>query len=189
MITINLLPEDIRENIDFSRKNKKLIGHGKIVILLCFFTIVSFVICGAFLINSNQFFSKEISESSHIIDGYKPVIEQKKMVEENTKSIGKIRSGYEYFTKFNYILNQNTPEGVYLGTLETQDNTLKITGYAKAKNDIGIFRDALENADAFSNVNIESIKETDDPSNQAVTVNSFVIDANLESSATSKGGK
>lgn len=187
MITINLLPEDLKENISFSRKNKTTLRYLKVVVLLCLFALVAFLICGASLLNSNRFFLKEIDESSTVIDNYRPIVEEKKKIEDKAKSIDKIRLGYKYFTKFDLYLEKNTPEGIYLSTVETQNDTLKISGYAKVKNDIGLFRDALEDTDAFSNVNIDSIKETDDPVKQGTTVNIFTMNTKLENGATSKG--
>lgn len=187
MLTINLLPEDLRDNIIFSKKNRKVLGLLKVVIILCLLVIVSFFIIGASLINSNSFFVKEIAESNEVIDGYKPVIDEKKKIENKANSIEKIRSSYKYFSKFNYIMGKSTPMGVYISTLETQNDTLKIMGFAKTKNDIGIFRDTLEQTDAFSDVRVESVKEATDPAKEGTTANNFTINANMSSDATNRG--
>lgn len=187
MITINLLPEDLRENIIFSKKNRSLIRLLKVVIILCILLLVSIVICGVFLITSNQFFLKEIKESNAIIEDYKPIIDSAKKMEEKTKSIEKIKSSYKYWTKFNYILGIDTPPGAYLATLETQEDKLKLTGYAKTKNDVGLLRDTMEQSGSFENVNIDLVREVPDPLNPLANINTFSMNMKITKSATSKG--
>lgn len=184
MLTINLLPEYLRENINFSKKNGRVLMLLRAVIILCILIITSFLILGASLVSSNSFFKKEVAESEKVISGYKPVVEEKKKIEEKAKSIEKIRGSYKYFSKFNLYIDKNTPEGVYISTLETQGDILKVSGYAQTKEVVGIFRDALEKTDAFSDVKVESIKETTDPAKEGTTANSFTISSNISAEAT-----
>lgn len=164
-----------------------MLGIVKAVIILCIFTLASFVICWIALINSNNFFLNEVKESDMVINDYKPVIEQQKKIENKLNSVEKIKANYKYWTKFNMYLYENVPKGIYLSFVNTTDDIVNIDGYAMTKNDIGLFRDAIENTDAFSQVNIESIKETDDPTQEGRTVNLFNIKAKLQTEATSKG--
>ncbi len=189
MITINLLPEELRENITFSKKNRKLLKIVKAGVILCGLLLISLVFCGVFLESSNRFFLASISESEKTISGYQPVVDEAKSLKDKVKIVQKIKGSYQYWSKFDYILSKNTPAGMYLSTLETQSGQLKITGFSKSKNDVGMFRDALEKSDAFSNVSVDSIKEVSDPGNQASTVNNFVMSMKIEKNATSKGTK
>lgn len=189
MITINLLPEELRENITFSKKNRKLLKTVKAVVIICLLVVVSLVICGVFLFGSNQFFLNNISESEKTISSYQPVVDEAKVLKDKVKSVQKIKGSYKYWTKFNYILGKNTPAGVYLATLNTQSDKITITGYAKTKNDVGIFRDALEKSGDFSEVNIDSIKETGNPAAQGTNVNSFSMNMKIGRDATNKGAK
>lgn len=186
MININLLPEDLRENIIYSKRNKKMINYAKVVIILCLFVLASFVIFGVSLINSNNFFLKNIEESNQIVDKYQPVIQKKKKFEDKATSAQKIRDSYKYWSKFDYILWENTPTGLYLATVESQGDNLKVTGYSLNKSSIGMLRDALEKSGAFSQVNIESIKETVDPIAIGRTVNTFNMSMKMTSEATGK---
>lgn len=189
MITINLLPEDLRENITFSKKNRKLVKTVKAVVVLCSLLLVSLIICGVFLFGSNSFFLSSISESEKTISNYQPIVDKAKLLKDKVKSAQKIKENYKYWSKFDYILGKNTPAGVYLATLNTQSDKITITGYTKTKNDVGIFRDALEKSGAFSSVNIDSIKETGDPVTQGANANSFSMNMKIEKEATNKGEK
>ncbi len=188
MIQVNLLPEEIRENINFSKKNRKVLNLLKMISILCLFILAGFLIIGASLLSSSSFFKKAISESTDTLRSYQPSIDEKENIENKGVIVANIRKNYRYWTKFNYILAENTPQGIYLSTVANKNKTLQIEGYAKTKNDVGIFRDALGKSSAFSNVNIESIKEVPDPLNQNLQVNDFIMTMALENAATNQGG-
>ncbi len=188
MISINLLPEELRENIQFSKKNRKILNLLKVISMLCLFILAGYLIIGASLLSSDSFFKKAISESEDTIRSYQPSINEKENIENKGRIVSQIRTNYKFWTKFNYILAEYTPQGIYLSTVTNQNNKLAIEGYARTKNDVGVFRDALEKTPAFSNVNIESIKEISDPENQNLLVNDFAMTMTLQNAATSQGG-
>ncbi len=187
MISINLLPEDIRENIGYSRKNGHLLRHIKLLSMLSLLIVVSFVVCAVFLRESNSFFQNKIAESTQTINSYNPVVSKAHKLEQDTKNIQKIKNSYKYWSKFNAYLNNNVPEGIFLDDVEQNEGKLRITGYAQSKNTVGLFRDALEKSGAFSGVNINSVSEQTDPAGSQKTLNLFQMDMNITNEATDAG--
>lgn len=206
MITINLLPENIRDNILYSKKNRNVLKYIRRVIVVCLLFLSSFVILYFFLSSSNSFFLKDIKESEEVIKSNQDVLDNAKGMNNRLKIIEKIKKDYKYWSKLNYILNRITPAGVKVSSLEFEDknmstaedpskkssasdkNAMKLVGYAKTKNDVGIFRDILARQDGFKMVNIDNIKEDDSP-DAGNAKNSFTISFVLEDAAIEKGTK
>jgi|GEM_PF-1391776 len=200
MITINLIPEDAKDNIEFSKKNLKMLKYVYALIFLAILLISSFAVCYIFLSRANTFFLAQVSESKATIEGYNDVLNKSKNLEERIKSTEKIKSNYKYWTNLNYILRSLSPNGIYLTTLVFEDSAsmskasrtaatqekepqnMTITGYAENKKTIGLFRDALESTDEIVTADIQSISETPDPlgGTSARNVNLFVIKIVLE---------
>jgi len=157
MITINLLPEDIRENIVYSKKNRTVLKYIRILVIVCVLLIASFGILYFFLSSSNGFFLKNIEESEAAIQKDQGILDDAKGLKSRIKTIEKVKKDYIYWSKFNYIMRNSTPEGVFVSSLEFEDknmstaddpskkssitdkNKLKLIGYAVTKNDVGIF--------------------------------------------------
>lgn len=200
MININLLPEEIRENIDYSKKNKKLLKYFRTLIVMCLLFLSSFAFFYVFLTKNNNYFLEKIKESENNINEYKSVFDDAKKLDEKVKVIEKIKENYHFWSKLNYALNRTVPGGLYIETLEPLDKSLlipseknivakndnikfKITGYSKTKNDIGLFRDALSDQEGLQIVNVETAKE-DTPGK-----NGFSITLFLNKTAVEKGKK
>ncbi|RJO61876.1 hypothetical protein C4544_01645 [candidate division WS5 bacterium] len=200
MININLLPEEIRENIDYSKKNKKLLKYFRTLIVMCLLFLSAFIFFYVFLMQNNSYFLKKIKESEENISEYQGVFDEAKKLDEKVKAIEKIKDKYRFWSKLNYALNRTVPEGLYIQALEPLDKSLlipneknivtqsdnikmKITGYSKTKNDIGLFRDALSAQEGLKIVNVETAKE-DVPGK-----NNFSITLFLNKTALEKGEK
>lgn len=206
MITINLLPEDIRENIAYSKKNLNVLRYIRIVIIACLLFLSSFGILYYSLSSNNNFFLKNIKESEAIIKNDKVLLDDAKGMKDKIKVIEKIKKEYKYWSKLNYIFNRITPAGIKVSSLELEDKSMttvedttkknatsgnskmKLIGYAKTKNDVGIFRDIIAQQDGFKVVNIDNIKE-DNSSNAGAAKNNFTISFVLEDSAIKKEAK
>ncbi len=186
MISINLLPEDIRENISYSRKNSHLIRHIKLISILSLLIVISFVLCAVFLKEDNSFFQDKIDASQTVINSYNPVVQKAQKLNQVASSIEKIKNNYQYWSKFDAYLGATVPEGIYLDTIEENQDMMKVTGFAKTKNDIGIFRDALEKTGVFKNVNLKNITEQVGNNNNSI-INSFEINMTMTQAATGGG--
>jgi len=201
MISVNLLPEEIRENIAYSKKNIKTLAYVRMLITFCILLIVSFGVCFSFQYMSNNFYLKSIKDTEKVIAGYKGDFNKAKSLQEKIKIIEKIKKDYKYWSKVNYALTRVTPEGLYISELtaeqkantantktteSTDTNTnMKITGLSKEKTEVGMFRDSLENLEGFSKVTIVSIKQEADE--KGVLKNKFVITVSVDKKATEKG--
>lgn len=200
MITINLLPEDIRENVAYSKKNRNLLKYIRIVIIVCLLFLSSFAVLYFFLFTSNNFFLKDIKESEAVIKKDQGVLDEAKAMKSRIKIIEKIKKDYKYWSKLDYILNRTTPVGIKTVSLEFDErnasttkestsnvNKMKLVGYAKTKNDVGIYRDALAQQSGFKTINIESIiEETPDAGG---ILNKFTISFTIEEATLKKDKK
>jgi len=204
MITINLLPEEIRENIVYSKKNLVVLKYIKVVIIACILFLSSFTILYFAISASNALFKKQMKESDVVIQKDQKFLDDAKSIQARTQIVEKIKKDYKYWSKLDYILNRITPAGIKVSSLEfedknmstvadvtkkttnTKNSKMKITGYSKTKNDVGLFRDILAAQNGFKMVNIDDIKE-DNSVNGAS--NSFTISFILEDSAIKKEAK
>ncbi len=200
MININLLPEEIRNNIEYSKQNKQLLKYFRMLIIACLLFLISFAFLYVFLIKSNNFFLENIKKSEKSINGYQDVLGEAKKLNEKVQIVENIKKNYRFWSKLNYTLNRVVPAGLYIEKLEPSDGSkllsaekntssdndntkMKIMGFAKTKNDIGLFRDALASQDGFKTVNIDLVKEVESGKN------SFSITLFLNKSAVEKGKK
>ena len=198
MININLLPEEIRDNIEYSKKNKRLLKYFRMLIIACFFFLISFAFLYIFLIKNNNFFLENIKKSEASINDYQDVLNDAQELNGKVKAIEDIKNNYRFWSKLNYTLNKVVPEGLYIEKLEPSDTSnlspsekdissndvntkIKIIGFSKTKKDIGLFRDALASQNGFKSVNIELAKEVDPGKNN------FSITFFLNKKAIEKG--
>ncbi|MEK7447272.1 MAG: PilN domain-containing protein, partial [Patescibacteria group bacterium] len=201
MISVNLLPEEIRENISYSKKNIKTLAYVRMLIIFAALLISAFGVCFGFLLISNNYYLKSIKETETVIAGYKDNLNEAKTLQEKIKTIDKIKKDYKYWSKINYALSRVTPEGLYItdfvveekskaaaANTQQDQNTkenIKITGVAKDKEVVGIFRDSLESLEGLSQVTVVSIKQEADA--KGVIKNKFVINVFVDKKATEKG--
>jgi Tfp pilus assembly protein PilN len=167
--------------------------------------ISSFGILFFSLSSNNDFFLKDIEESESAIKREQSVLDDAKSLKSRIKTIEKVKKDYIYWSKFDYIMRSSTPEGVYLTSLEFDDknmstaddltkkmasskNKIKLIGYGRTKNDIGIFRDALAKQTGFLIVNIENIKVDDSP-DIGTAKNNFTMSFILDDNVIKKGEK
>ncbi len=162
---INFLPEQIREGLIYSKRNRRIVNYLGFQITLALLILLSFLIANFYLASNNQFFITQKEKSQQVIDSYGDLLHDAKKLEERISSIEKIKKDYDYWTKFNYALDYLTPESVFLGTVEKQDSVIKMSGYARTKKDAVDFLDLLKVSKLFSSTNVESIKTVDHPSN------------------------
>ena len=203
MIEINLLPEAIRENIAYSKNNRKVLGYVKILIIIGILVTASFGVLYTALAINNVFFLKSIRQSDIAISKYQDALEEAKGLEARIASIGKIKKDYKYWSKFNYAIEKSTPTGVYLSGVKLEDQNaavtdksgpkdmkilVKVSGYAATKNDVGLLRDSLAKKEGFKTVNVESVKEEDDPTD-GKRKNGFNISFVIMKEAVQKGDK
>lgn len=201
MISVNLLPEEIRENIAYSKKNVKTLAYVRMLIIFCILLLVSFGVCFGFQLMSNNYYLKSIKETESIIAGYKGDFDEAKNLQERIKTIEGIKKNYKYWSKVNYAFFRVTPEGLYITELAVEEKVksadakteekpdaktnIKITGLSKGKTEVGMFRDSLANLEGFSQVSIVSIKEEVD--DKGVLKNKFIINVSIDKKATEKG--
>lgn len=162
---INLLSEDIREGISYSKKNHAIVSYLMLEVILGVLLVLSFLIAAYFLKSNNSFFLSERGKSQVVIDSYGELFSEAKSLEGRIQSAAQIKKGYNYWSKFNIALNRLTPASVFLGTVEKQESLIKISGYAQSKKDAVSYLDLLKASNLFGSVDVDSIKEVDNPAN------------------------
>lgn len=198
MITINLMPEKLKENIDYSKKNRQAAKYFSVLILFGFLLAVSFITCFVFLKRTDVFYRENISDSEAVISGYNKTVQGAKNLKEKVDSIEKIKRDYKYWTGLNKIFMELSPASVYITILELEEDInvakkaktadsrsakkIKITGYSKDKKTVGLFRDALEGTDEIVKADIQSVTKVPVDSENLLP-NFFTIDVVLDEGA------
>jgi len=185
MIKINLLPEGIREDIEYAKKNRQTASYVYLSIILAILLVLAFGMSYFFLSRSNGYFIERLKENQESIAEYQQVSTEAKELEGRLSSINKIKGDYKYWSKFNALIWNLLPTDAYINTIEnsTDNDIIKITGFAKTKKAVGEFQKALEADAAFSIENIETIARTPEVVRSDLEVESFVITLYLEKGA------
>lgn len=164
---INLLPEEIREGITYGKKNQVIVSYMMLEVILGILLVLSFLLTTYFLKSNNSFFLSEREKSQLVIDSYDELFAEAKSLEGRIQSAAQIKQSYSYWSKFNIALNRLTPASVFLGTVEKQESLIKISGYAQSKKDAVFYLDLLKVSNMFSSVDVDSVKEVDNPADPA----------------------
>lgn len=182
MSRINLLPYEIKEEINFSRRNKVIFNIFLTVIFsvlsLSAFSLYAYKYLGAKLANietSTQ--QKELS-----IAGYGDLEKEAKNLNDRLTSYKKIDKEKVYWSKALSIIGENTPGNIYLTTIKANaDNKTRgvITGNAENKLDIASFINSLKESGIFKGIDIEMVNVIADPF-AARETNNFTINFSLD---------
>ncbi len=160
MATINLLPQELKEGIYYSRKNIKAIRRLWLVLVFLLILVLVFFALYRLLSTDLSSVKKEVAYEEENIKSYGDLEKEAKKLSERLEIIGKIEDNYPYFSKILTEITSLMPPNSNLTSIEVfKDNTqrAKITGLADTKRAVAIFREALENSPHFSYVDIETI--------------------------------
>jgi len=185
MISVNLLPPEIKNDIAASKQNAGALKN--------LYTLLSIIFISALFFGGlYYYFQKELStqkniynQKSQTVQKYSTVEESAKRVAEKIDTIKKISNDGSRWTGVIEEINKIVPAGITLNSIKIDtSNKIRgtITGYASSKNIVAAFRDAVDKSNKFQYVDIENSTTQQDPVTKR-EVESFTITFSLESGA------
>ncbi|MEI7690236.1 MAG: PilN domain-containing protein [bacterium] len=162
MIRLNLLPPEIKKEINYAKKNAKIVNNLAYVlcvlaILAGFFTVLAVVIGGKHNVYATE---KKYATA---------LVEQKAKIEQSGNDLAirlnlikKIKASRTNWNELLTKIAESTPPGVRLQSIEINNNSKNrstVTGVAKTDRDIVLFRDLLTSTNKFYFIDLESIAE------------------------------
>lgn len=155
-ISLDLLPQDKKNQI---RRNKIF---GRIIReeILFIVPIIVFVLIllNVYYILNYQFGSLSAAGiAGRGQDKYQELNkyeERFKQVNERVDLLSKIQNGHFHWLNVLERLAEITPDGVYLNSISSKNYQVFLLGKAKTREDLLKFKDNLEGADCFQNINV-----------------------------------
>jgi len=185
MSSINLLPPNIKKEIEQTKINKKLLHHLYRVIILMVLVLFFATIIDFYFKQNIAADRKELDQKMLTIEKYGNLENEARVVSEKLNEISKIEKGLNSWSSILEEINTVMPSGAYLSAInldQDSKNRNKITGFADSKNTVAFLRTALENSEKFKYVNIESSSIVFDPA-KSREVENFIITFSLSKGA------
>ncbi len=183
MIRLNLLPPEIKEEIEYSHKNANYYQYlvRSLAVISGIFALM-FVI--GFIVWNNKIVASEIRQDAAT------QLAKMSQVEIDAKDfyarlnlIDKIRKDKLNWNKIFTEVGNSTPSGVRLiGFNFTDINTdrIAINGFANSAADVGIYREQLSKTTIFQFVDVESVTAGTDPVDNSRAGVTFRITASFK---------
>ena len=185
MINVNLLPEEIKSEINQSKKNRIVLAILYKTLGIIFFTAIIFAFFYSYfnieLNNAKE--SYGFKEKS--LKEYGSLQESAQKIAEKINTIKKIEASSNDWSGTIDEINNIVPAGIYLNSIKLDSSAKtrgQITGRATSKNEVATFRDNLEKSQKFQYVDIESSTTQIDPLSKKEAEN-FTITLSLEKGA------
>lgn len=185
MISANLLPPEIKDEIEQTKKNRVSLRFAVYAFLIL-------ILVGGIFVGGYIYFSRELKTNQAELIAKQQVNDKYGTVTEKAKSlaakVNAIRSIDDNTYKWSGIITEIQkvmPSGAYLVSVKIDSDKKirgQITGYASNKQIVASLRDSLENSSKFEFVDIESSKTQTDPTTQKDEEN-FTLTFSLEKGA------
>ena len=162
MIRLNLLPPEIKKEINYAKKNAKIINN--LAYVLCALAILAgfFIILAVAIGGKHDVFATEKKYATALI-------EQKAKIEQSGNDLAirlnlikKIKASRTNWNELLTKIAESTPPGVRLQSIEINNNSKNrstVMGFANTDRDIVLFRDLLTSTNKFYFIDLESIAE------------------------------
>jgi Tfp pilus assembly protein PilN len=162
MNRLNLLPPEMKEEINYAKKNTRLVSKLTLMLSVCLVLIVFFVVLGIVLKEQENVakVEKEFSEK---------LVQDKSQVEKNASDLSdrlilikKLKTERTDWDTIFKKISDNTPAGLQLQSIQVTNDAktrATISGIALSDRDVVLFKDLLSNSGLFKYVDIESITE------------------------------
>lgn len=166
MIKVNLLTEDIREDIEYSKKNRNQINNFYTLLLLLVFVVIASGVSFQFMRQSNDSYIAEVERTQKVINSYQPVVQKARNMEDKYNQIKSFKNKYIYWSNVDKLLEEKKVEDITLTSLELQNPKLTLAGWGKTKEDVANFQRNLRDSGMFWYVNIMSIESEKEDSTE-----------------------
>jgi Tfp pilus assembly protein PilN len=159
MNNLNLLPTEIKEEIEQSKKNKQVLNAfaSALGILL---------LVGAIFVGLNFYFNMKLDQTNRTltekekeVKKYGDIEDRAKKVTERIDTVKKIIDGTNIWSGVIEEIQKIMPGGISLTSIRidsTANNRNQISGFAATKKEVAALRDAMEKSDKIEYVDIES---------------------------------
>lgn len=182
MYSLNLLPPQIKQEINFSKKNAKIIKYLTTSLSVLVITLSLFVGLALAIYNEKNIAELEKTSARESIELKKEVQEKANDFSDRLSLIKKLKAARTDWNAILAALAENTPTGIQIEsvTFTTKEKTrAKISGFARSDQDVALFKDLLAEAEYFSYVDIESVSESGKPAAGGGSSKSFSISLSL----------
>jgi Tfp pilus assembly protein PilN len=189
MIRLNLLPPEIKESIEFSKKNASL--YQMFLKSLAGFTVLVgvMIIVGATVYYNETGASDEREVAKNQLAAWDSTEHDAKDFADRLALISKLKKLDLGWPLVFSEMAKSTPPNIRLASYDFTNNAtsrVSITGYALSNTDIGKYRELLSGSSLFKYVDIESITQGNDPTNSNVKSLLFKISMNLDQQEAKK---
>jgi Tfp pilus assembly protein PilN len=183
MYSLNLLPPEIKQEINYSKKNAKLVKYLGISLSAFLIILALFVVLAMAVNNEKTMAETQKASAQEIIEQNKEIEINANDLSERLKLIKKLKNGRTDWNAIFRSLADNTPTGVQLDSISftlKEKTRAKITGFARSDRDIVLFKDLVNASEYFDYVDIENISEASDPTGGGAETKSFAISLTLK---------
>ncbi|MDD5693183.1 MAG: PilN domain-containing protein [Patescibacteria group bacterium] len=162
MNNLNLLPPEIKDEINYAKKNAKLVSTLTLLLSVCIVFFAFFLVL-IIIINDQKNIANIEKEFSTKLVQDKASMEQK--ASDLSKRLVLVKKLKDNRTDWDTILKkitESTPAGLQLQSVQITNNEKNraiISGIALSDRDIVLFKDLLTATNYFKYVDIESITE------------------------------
>lgn len=167
MIRLNLLPPEVKEQIDYSHKNAQLYQILVQSLAVIFGVLACMFVIGFIVWNNRQIAEETRSDAFVQLSKLKQTEIDAKELNARLNLIDKIRKDKLNWTKIFTEIANNTPSGVRLNGFDftnAQKDRVTFGGFAGTAGDVGTYREQLSKSALFKFVDVESLTASDDPS-------------------------
>ena len=184
MIRLNLLPPEVREEIDKSKVNFRLRQYVYYAVMVAIGIVALFAVVMFLIWTRKDEAQRQINLAKSQIQEVGSDFTKASNLSARIDLIKKIKSNALNWTEILAEIGKRTPANVQIENLTfvKADNRIKLTGIAIDDKDIANFKESLSKSEMFSYVDIESITKS---TNQAgVEAKSFSITFILKGAKT-----
>jgi len=182
MIRLNLLPPEIKEQIDYSHKNAHLYQMLVQSLAVMFGVFACMFVIGFIVWNNRQIAEETRSDAYIQLSKLSQTETDAKDLNARLNLIDKIRKDKLNWTRIFTEIANSTPSGVRLTNFDFTNavkDRVAFSGFASTAGDVGIYRQQLSKSALFQYVDVESLTASNDPIDKERDGFTFRITFNL----------
>lgn len=185
MNSINILPPEIKQEIQQAKRNSKAVSYLFRSILLSGIVILISISTFLFLNYSLKKANDNLGQKEEEITKFGSLETQAKNIADRIASIRNITNASNKWSEVIGEIQNIMPSGIYLRTVKMDDAVKgrgQMTGIARTKNEIASLRELMEKSKKFEFVDIEMSSTTEDLRTKS-PIETFTISFSLEKGA------
>lgn len=158
MINVNLLPDEIKQEIEQTKKNAQVLSLlGRFSL---FFLIYLLILTGFFFYLNGEVKKSnlELGEREAAMSKYNTLEEKSRRIADRINTVKKIDNASFRWSGLIEEMGNVVPGGVYLNSVKIDPagkGRNQLTGYARSKQEVAALRDSMEKSSRFRYVDIE----------------------------------